>query len=120
VTGAYSRDSIDGVLIRWPLDPSTQLPAGSYVHASDAFVAQQDRMQGAASRDGTWWLSSSSQSGSYGGLYRARSGVASAGYDWVYGAEDLAVDANNGWLWSCTEHAGDRAVFAVRHSSVGG
>ena len=120
VTGAYSRDSIDGVLLRWPLDPATLLPAGTYVRASEAWVAQQDRMQGAASIGGVWWLASSSQSGSYGRLYRARSGSRSTGYDWVYGAEDLAVDAGNGWMWTCTEHPDDRAVFASRLSAVGG
>lgn len=121
VTGAYDSSSIDGVLLRWPLDPSTFLPAGAYVRASEAFVAQQDRMQGVASKNGTWWISSSSQSGSNGGLYRASaSGGATTAYDWVYGAEDLAIDANHGWLWGLTEHPDNRAVFAVSLSAVGG
>jgi hypothetical protein len=120
VTGAYSRDSIDGMLLRWPLDPGTLLPAGRYVRASEAWVAQQDRMQGVASIGGAWWISSSSQVGSYGRLYRATSGSRSSGFDWVYGAEDVAVDAGNAWMWSCTEHPGDRAVFASRLSALGG
>ena len=119
VTGTYDSDSIDKFVLRWPLDDASGRMAAPYTHATEGYFAQQDRMQGAVSYGGAWWLSCSSQSGSNGKLYRVGVG-SSTGYTWVYGPEDLAVDAPNGWLWSATEHPGDRAVFAVRASSVGG
>ena len=120
VTGQYNSDAISGTLLRWPLDEATGLLAGGvYTTAEEAWVAQQDRVQGAASRDGQWWLSCSSQSGSNGALYAVQEGDAST-YTWVYGPEDLAVDGPNGWLWSVTEHPGERYVFAVDLDEVGG
>ena len=119
VTGTYSADSIGELVIRWPLDPSTLLPAGTVV-ASEAYVTQQDRVQGALAYGGAWWLSCSSQSGAYGLLYRTRPGAASTSYTWVDGPEDLALDSARGLRWSATEDVGDRAVVAVRLSGVGG
>ena len=87
--------------------PETLAPAASGRHAEFSH------------EDGAWWLSCSSQSGSNGALYNVTTG-GSTGYTWVYGPEDLAVDAAEGWLWSLTEHAGERAVFAVDLSDVGG
>lgn len=120
VTGQYDADAISGTLLRWPLDEATGLLAGgAYTTASEAWVAQQDRVQGAASQDGRWWLSCSSQSGSNGALYAVEEGD-STSHTWVYGPEDLAVDSPNGWLWSASEHPGERFVFAVDLSEVGG
>ncbi|MDP2309874.1 MAG: hypothetical protein Q8P18_27900 [Pseudomonadota bacterium] len=119
VTGAYDADTIEGLLVRWPLDATTHLLAGgAYTRATQAFVAQQDRIQGAASRDGDWWLSCSSQSGAYGLLYATASGVPSTAHSWVDGPEDLAIDPGNNWLWSASEDVGDRAVFAVELAEV--
>ncbi len=120
VTGEYRSDSIAGKLLRWPLDPGTGLLAGGAVtRASEAWVGQQDRMQGAVSHNGVWWVSCSSQSGSDGRVYRLTPG-ASAPYAWVYGAEDVAIDGGSGMMWSCTEHVDSRAVFAVRLGALGG
>lgn len=120
VTGQYDADAISGTLIRWSLDESTGLLAGGdYTTATEAWVAQQDKVQGAASRDGMWWLSCSSQSGSNGVLYAAEEGD-STGYTWVYGPEDLAIDGPNERLWTATEHPGERYVFAVDLGDVGG
>jgi hypothetical protein len=120
VTGEYSSSTIEGLLVRWPLDPvSGLLEGGEFTTASEAFVAQQDRVQGAASYDGEWWLSCSSQSGSNGTLYNVTT-AGSTGYTWMYGPEDLAVDPLNGWLWSTTEHVDERFTFAVDLSAVGG
>ena len=120
VTGEYSSDSIDGVILRWPLDPATSLPASPYVHASEAFVAQQDRLQGVASRGGEWWLSCSTQDDVYGRLYHTAPATKSTYYDWTYGTEDLAIDVADDWLWTVTEFTGDRVVIAVKMSSIGG
>ncbi|HMW78032.1 MAG TPA: SRPBCC domain-containing protein, partial [Rhodocyclaceae bacterium] len=50
-----------GTLLRWPLDEAPGLlEGGDYTTATEAWVAQQDKVQGAASRDGMWWLSCSS------------------------------------------------------------
>jgi hypothetical protein len=120
VSGAYDRDTVQGLLMRWPLDPSSGLLAGGeYTAAVEAFVGQQDRMQGAASRGGQWWLSCSSQDGAYGRLYRASPG-SSTGYTWVDGPEDLAIDPLRGWMWSATEDVGNRQVFAISLTDVGG
>lgn len=120
ITGAYSSSSIDEVLVRWPLDPTTHLlSGGDYTTATEAWIGQQDRMQGAAAYGSEFWLSCSSQSGAYGKLYNV-STSASTGYTWVDGPEDLAIDPNNGWIWSLTEDPGDRWVFAVDQNRVGG
>ncbi len=120
VTGEYDSAAITGIVARWPLDPATGLLAGGgYTGASEAFVTQQDRVQGAASRNGEWWLSCSSQTSVYGRLYNATT-AGSTGYTWVDGPEDLAIDPNNRRMWSLTEDVGDRWVFAVNLSSVGG
>ena len=120
VTGEYDADTISGQLLRWPLDEATGLlEGGAYTAASEAYVGQQDRIQGAASHDGQWWLSCSSQSGSNGLLYDVTTSGSDA-YSWPYGPEDLAVDEGNGWLWSVTEHEGSRVVFAVELGAVGG
>jgi hypothetical protein len=118
VTGEYDADLVSGQLLRWPLDPATGLLAGgAYTGASEAWAAQQTRVQGAASHDGAWWLSCSSQSGSDGLLYAVTEGASTA-HEWPHGPEDLAVDVGRGWLWSATEAVGERTVFAVRMSAV--
>jgi hypothetical protein len=62
------------------------------------------------------YLSSSAPAFDGGDLYRVARGR-SATSGWGNNPEDLMVDANNGWLWSLTEKAGSRSVFAVSLSS---
>jgi len=120
LTGEYESSSIAGKLVRWPLDASTGLLAGgAFTTATEAYVAQQDRMQGAASYDGETWLSCSSQSGSYGKLYHVNTS-GSTGYTWTYGPEDLAIEPLTGRMWSATEFASSRYAFAIDLSDVGG
>jgi hypothetical protein len=38
----------------------------------------------------------------------------------VDGPEDLAIDPLRGWMWSATEDVGNRQVFAISLTDVGG
>jgi len=118
VSGNYINDSIAGMLYRWPLDEATGLLRGMVASgptpATEAWAAQHDRMQGALSNHGEWWLSCSSQAGQYGQLYRTADSTPSEAFDWVDGPEDLAWDPTTDELWSASEDPGDRWVFSVR------
>lgn len=116
VTCEYVKDSINGRVFRWAFDERTNLlvERGGVVRPVEAFVAQQDRMQGVTSWRGTWYLSCSSQSGPFGALYAARPGRPSEERSWSRGAESLHFSPTSGNLWSLSEHPGDRYVFFVK------
>ncbi len=120
VSGNYVSAAITGMLYRWPLEGD--LPAGGEgtTGASEAWLAQHDRMQGAQAHDGAWWLSCSSQNGPYGRLYRTADETPSSHWEWVDGPEDLSLDLTTDELWSASEDPGDRWVFSVLLADVGG
>ncbi len=123
VTGEYDSDRIDGLLVRWPLDEATaalQTGSSGLVTAMAAYQGGHTRMQGVLSWEGQYWISSSSQDGAYGRLYRTAPGAPSVAYDWVDGPEDLHLAPSSGNLWTPTEDAGDRYVFAVKLTDYGG
>jgi hypothetical protein len=102
---------------RWPLDAATgRLPAGTS-WPSEAVLLGQAQIQGAASRNGTWYLSSSEPAAGAGALVRARLGKKSATSKWLDAPEDLMVDEANGLLWSLSELAGARVVAGMKLTS---
>lgn len=106
-----------GRVFRWPLDPATGLLRGpGTTWPLDAFVMGQRQVQGGAMRAGTTYLSSSAPAGGGGALYCANP-TRSLSANFSDSPEDLMVDGPNGQLWSLSEAAGARAVFAVRFTS---
>ncbi len=108
--------ALAGRALRWPLDAASgRLRAGTS-WPSEAVLLGQRQVQGAASRAGTFYLSSSAPAGGAGALYRVAPGK-SATSTWIDAPEDLMVDGPNGLLWSLSEGAGARAVFGARLTS---
>lgn len=106
-----------GRTFRWPLDPTTGLLRGpTTTWPLDAFVMGQRQVQGGARRSGTTYLSSSAPAGGGGALY-CLNPTRSLTANFSDSPEDLMVDPVNSQLWSLSEAAGNRAVFAVRFSS---
>lgn len=105
-----------GRIFRWPLDPTTGLLRSKTTFPTEAFVMSHKQVQGGAFVSGTAYLSSSAPLLDGGDLCRVEKGK-SVTSGWGNNPEDLMVDANNGWLWSLTEKAGSRSVFAVSLAS---
>ena len=114
VSGEYHRNDSDGRLARWPLAPDGWLRAHEgTAFAQDAFAAAQTRMQGALSWGGDFYVSSSSQIGNLGRLYRTRPGLESVISAWPYGCEDLYYERSVNRIWTATEHPGNREVVSI-------
>ena len=115
VTGEYFSDHPNGRLVVWPLDPETHLPEvrQGITKGVDAVVIGQTRSQGGVRVGEHFYVSSSSQQGSFGLLYKNRAGQQSTSVPWVYGAEDLYHERSHGLLWTPAEHPGTRDVVAV-------
>ena len=114
VSGEYHRDDPGGRLARWPVGPGGWLlEEGGRVHAQDAFVAAQTRMQGGVSWGGDFYVSSSSQIGNLGRLYRGRPGIESVISAWPYGCEDLYLERDVNRVWTATEHPDFREVVSI-------
>ncbi|MBS2014192.1 MAG: hypothetical protein JST00_14985 [Deltaproteobacteria bacterium] len=105
-----------GRVFRWPLDPSTGLLRSKTTYPLEAALMGQRQVQGGAFVGATLYLSSSAPAADGGDLYRVSKGK-SATSGWGNNPEDLMVDANAGWLWSLTEKADSRSVFAVSLAS---
>ena len=114
VTCEYRSSDVKGRVFRWKLDAKGRLGAGAKTTvASEAFSAAQSRLQGVASVRGEWFLSCSSQEKTRGSLYVTKAGTKSLERSWAYGPESLYV-ASGGYLWSLSEHPGERRVFSVK------
>ncbi|MEZ4459007.1 MAG: hypothetical protein R3E66_04625 [bacterium] len=115
VSGEYRVDEPGGRLARWPLSADgwlKELSDGS-VRAVDAFVGGQTRMQGGLTRGDEIYISSSSQAGSLGRLYRTKVGQESKITAWVYGAEDLYLEGSTDRIWTAAEHPNARDVVSI-------
>ena len=109
-----SRNRLHPRVVRWPLDYTTRLPStGS---SSEAYVTNIQKVQGAASRNGTIYLASSNGESSPGTL-RSWNPLFDTvrRTDWVIGPESLSYwGGSPELLWTCTEWANKRVVVAVR------
>lgn len=122
ISGEYCSDSacpgpLAGRVFRYPLDPETGSFARDVTYASDAFYMGEPQIQGAASIDDTFFLSSSAPAGSGGALYRVTSEGRSS-FGWIDTPEDLMVDGPNNVLFSHSEGTSERAVFAADLDAV--
>jgi hypothetical protein len=113
---ACASNPLAGRVFRWPLDGITGRLASGTSWPSEAFLMGEPQVQGAASRKGVFYLSSSAPAGGGGALYRVTAGkrVTST---WLDAPEDLMVDESNGLLWGLAEAAGARAVAGMKLTS---
>lgn len=121
VSGEYCSTSacsgpLAGRVFRWPLDTASGRLAGATSWPSEAYYLGQKQVQGAASRDGLYFLSSSAPAGGAGALYRVK-GSKSATSKWIDSPEDLMVDDPRGLVFSLSEAAGSRVVVAAHATS---
>lgn len=126
ITGEYCSTGDEGRVARWPLNGDTgELlpdPVDGRVFATDAFRLARDQIQGAVSYDDTWYLSRSTgkdASGQFkpgqlieakpdGGTLQATD-TRNAGI----GPEDLSFWPTHDEIWTVTEHAPNRMLYAV-------
>lgn len=117
VTGEYSATAITGRLLRWPVDLATGALAPT-TYAEGAWVMGQRQVQGAVTRGGAFYLSSSAPAAGAGVLYAAREAKKTLSYKWVDAPEDLMFDGVGNQLWSASEALNARYVFAVDATAV--
>lgn len=115
VNGGYDSSSHNKKLVVWPLDPTTHLleERGGTTQASQAAVIGQTRAQGALRVNGSFYVSSSSQDGSDGRLYKGTPGEQNTSVKWIHGAEDLYYQRDTGRIWTQGEHIGDRNIVNI-------
>ena len=116
VVGEYRRAGSEPRLVRYPLDPSTGLPAfGPDGRCPPAQVheRQPPRMQGVAVDGGRWFVSASAGEGTPGDLHVGAPGRFTRHRGVLpTGPEDLDV-SRPGELWSATEWPGRRWVYSI-------
>lgn len=117
VTGEYSATTITGRLLRWPIDLATGALAPT-TYADGAWVMGQRQVQGAVTRGGAFYLSSSAPAGGAGVLYATGVGKKTLSYPWVDAPEDLMFDGVGNQLWGASEGLNARYVFAVDAGAV--
>lgn len=120
VSGEYDSASVVGRLYRWPLaaDGHLVVTDANRVIPDAAYYMAESHVQGGASRNGTFWLSSSQPSGSAGALYRTHENMPSTTLGWVDSPEDLAFDPQTDRLWCLSEAVNNRVVISVARASV--
>jgi hypothetical protein len=116
IAGPYLDNTTREPLAHWPLraDGSLASPQASYAVATQG-RQQSIRIQGAASHEGTYFLSQSGslQTKEKDYLYIIRPGGTAERRRWLYGAEDLYIDPTRQLLWGPGEVAGRRSVVGV-------
>ena len=113
---ACASNPLAGRVFRWPLDGITGRLASGTSWPSEAFLIGEPQVQGAASRNGVFYLSSSAPAAGGGALYRVTAGKRVVS-PWLDAPEDLMVDETNGLLWGQAEAAGARAVVGAKLTS---
>lgn len=117
VAGEYGRKGGSHRLVRYAIDPDTELlrtdERGRAV-AADLHDRQIARMQGAVVVGGTWVVTSSNGRGNAGDLWAGRPGefVRHRGV-LPTGPEDVTYLPQRHQLWSLTEWPGQRWVYAI-------
>jgi hypothetical protein len=121
VTGDYCSttacsDPLAGRVFRWPLDAESGRLAKEKTWPESVYLTGHRQVQGGASYMGTFFLSSSAPAADGGELFRVKTG-ASAKANWADTPEDLMIDPKNKLIYSLSEVAGARAVFAAKLAS---
>jgi hypothetical protein len=105
--------------VTWPLDPKSGLPA---LQANGAWKMPATNVQGGLMHNGRLLVSSSYDpkgSNGDGELVSGIPGQPAAHFRRPDAAEDLHYAGTSHRVYSLTEAAGDRIVFAIDASSVG-
>lgn len=130
ITGEYCADQGDadrnGRVARWPMNDADGTPAagGDGVwRATSAYRLAKPRVQGALSTADRWYLHSTGGGETGPGHLQAavHTGTGSTGvlatdgadHDVAIGVEDLSYWPGRDQLWTVTEHAGKRIVYAT-------
>jgi hypothetical protein len=122
VTGEYCSSKDPGRVARWPLDGASGLlmpGADGHVHPTDAYRLPDHNVQGAVSYGATWYLSRSH--GQHAGqLLLAKPDASPQGTlqptdarPAAIGPEDLSFWPGHKEVWTVTEHAGRRVLYAA-------
>lgn len=116
LSGEYVEPGATGRVARWPLAADHTLKADSQgvVRPIDAYAMPKNKIQGAHSHDGRWYLSQARDSRSRGSLVVVDKAGKVTTRDFPVGPEDLSCWREKKTLWSVTEFRNKRAVFAVR------
>lgn len=115
LSGEYVEPGGTGRVARWPLGGDHRLVAGEdgAVRALDAYALPANKIQGALSHQGRWYLSQARDSRTRGSLLVVDAAGKVTKRDFPVGPEDLSCWRQRKTLWSVTEFRGRRAVFAV-------
>jgi hypothetical protein len=118
ITGKYKNKKANRRIVRWPLDPDAGLPG---TQASGAWKMPASNVQGGLMHNGRLVVSSSYKpgGGGIGELVAGNPGQAASHWAWPDGAEDLHYAGTSHRVYSLTEKAGDRIVFAIDGASIG-
>jgi hypothetical protein len=118
VTGKYKNEKYNRRIVRWPLDPSSGLPA---TQVSGAWKMPASNVQGGLMHNGRLVVSSSYKpgGGGIGELVAGNPGAAASHWTWPDGAEDLHYAGTSNRVYSLTETLRDRVVFAIDGASIG-
>ena len=122
IVGEYASPGDGTRIVRFPIDYTTRqfaVSSDGYTHATQAYDVSVTSMQGATAINGKFYLSTSDGSGNKGDLGEfTPGGSVVMNYDTLpIGPEDLSYWGPKDQLWSVTEYAGSRYVFAMRASS---
>jgi hypothetical protein len=118
ITGKYADKKYNRRIVRWPLDANTGLPGPQ---ASGAWKMPASNVQGGLMHSGRLLAASSYKPGG-GGIGELVAGAPdepASHWAWPDGAEDLHYAGTSNRVYSLTEKAGDRIVFAIDGASVG-
>jgi hypothetical protein len=119
VVGEYAYPGTGTRLVRFPADESSHLLAASsdgYVHGTEAYTVSVTSMQGAASINGKFYLSTSDGDSNKGDLqtFVPGSSVVQQTDALPIGAEDFSYWPGKQQLWGVAEHPGSRVVYAIK------
>jgi len=122
VVGEYGNPGSGTRLIRWEIDYTNRMlrtGADGYARAVQAYDVSVTSMQGATAIGGKYYLSTSDGASNKGDLATFTPGgsVVMRTDTLPIGPEDLSYWASRDQLWSATEYAGSRSVFAIRASA---
>ncbi|WP_028066095.1 hypothetical protein [Solirubrobacter soli] len=118
ITGKYADKKANRRIVRWPLDAGSGLPG---LQANGAWKMPASNVQGGLMHKGRLLISSSYKpgGGGIGELVAGNPDQAASHWNWPDGAEDLHYAGTSNRVYSLTEKAGDRIVFAIDGASVG-
>jgi hypothetical protein len=122
VVGEYAYPGTGTRLVRFGIDYTNRMlrtDADGYARATEAYDVSVTSMQGATAIGGKYYLSTSDGDSNKGDLATFTPGgsVVMRTDTLPIGPEDVSYWDSRDQLWSVTEYAGSRSVFAVRASA---